>query len=617
MTGAARAILLLTTLTTLGWSTSISAADATAPPILPMDEVRPGMTGIGRTVFEGQRVDGFDVRILAVLRNTRPRQSMIVARLEGGPLERSGVLAGMSGSPVFVDGRLIGAIAFSFPFAKEPIAGITPIAEMLEAGSGATRAISTRLRPSWPSDSRTSSSDGMRDVMRAILDSAPTGMLGPAGAPAAEGEAWRSGAAVPIAVPLVFSGFEESALDHVRPFFSARGFAPIAGPSAAGTSAPGPALEPGAAVGLSLVEGDLDVSATGTVTHIEGDRVWAFGHPLYNLGPTAFPMKKAIVHSVLPSLYQSSKIASVTETVGVFEQDRATAMSGRMGAGPRMVPLDLHLVSPRGGDRHLSFRIVDDPLLGPVLVYLSLLSTLQSHERANGAATLRVEGRLRVRGHAPVRLADTFASNQPASDAAALIAAPLALIVANDFEETAIEELEVRVEADEKERRATLDRIWLERTGPLRRGARLSLRALLRTYRGEVRAVDAPLDLPATVAPGRYVLAVLDAASLTRFEQREARDLLRAPRSLDQLLHLMADMRRNSSLYVRLLRAEDGVAVSGGSMPGLPPSILTVLQTAPTSGDVVPLHATSVLDREVPLDLVVRGARTLPVVVEP
>ena len=219
----------------------------------------------------------------------------------------------------------------------------------------------------------------------------------------------------PVALPLVFSGFETDTFDWARGVFSAMGFAPVMGGGGGPAPGPLPDLAPGAAVGVSLVEGDLDLSVTGTVTHIDGDRVYAFGHPFYNLGPTRFPLKKAWVYSIFPSLQVSWKIAAALDAVGTMDQDRSTTISGRLGEGPRMIPVEVHLRSPRASERTFRFRMVEDELFTPLLGYVALLSVLQGHERAIGAATLRVDARLALAGGREVRVRDVVASDQAAA----------------------------------------------------------------------------------------------------------------------------------------------------------------------------------------------------------
>ena len=247
----------------------------------------------------------------------------------------------------------------------------------------------------------------------------------------------------PLALPLVFSGFDPDTFGWARGVFSSMGFAPLMGGGGGGTSpGPIPDLAPGATVGVSLVEGDLDLSVSGTVTHLDRDRVYAFGHPFYNLGPTQFPLRKAWVHAIFPSLQVSWKIASATDAIGTLDQDRTTAVSGKLGPLPQMMGVVVRLRSPRSSERVFRFRVVEDELLTPLLTYVSLLSVLQGHERAFGAATLRVEAALTLAGGREVKVEDVVASEQPAQQAAAVVAGPLALLAANDFEKVAVETLD-------------------------------------------------------------------------------------------------------------------------------------------------------------------------------
>ncbi|HUG51990.1 MAG TPA: SpoIVB peptidase S55 domain-containing protein, partial [Vicinamibacteria bacterium] len=261
------------------------AVERGIPAVFPLDQVKPGMTGIGRTVFAGTTIEEFKVEVIGVLENIGPKQSMIVARLEGGPLAKTGVIAGMSGSPVYIDGKLVGAVAYGFPFSKETIAGITPISEMIDATrTDAPRAASTRFPaaigphgPKAPLD-RESFVAALRRPLPAIPLSA--------GALRGNVPGHLAGQSLgPLSLPLVFSGFDPATFEWARGIFASMGFTPVMGTGGKGALPPGgiPDLEPGGAVGISLIEGDMDLSATGTVTHIDNNRVYAFGHPFYNL----------------------------------------------------------------------------------------------------------------------------------------------------------------------------------------------------------------------------------------------------------------------------------------------------------------------------------------------
>ncbi|HEY7445007.1 MAG TPA: SpoIVB peptidase S55 domain-containing protein, partial [Vicinamibacterales bacterium] len=303
-----------------------------ATEFMPIDQVKPGMVGVGRTVFEGSKIEEFKVHVLGVIRNViGPRRDLILARLEGGPLATTGVIAGMSGSPVYIDGKLVGAVSYSLgQFSREPIAGITPIAEMIEATSTDAKrppmaqrasldgpitheslAAALRVAFSWvrPFAERPG------DVQ--VLGGADFGSLTPQ-----VGTMLR-----PIASPLAMGGFNNEVATLVSTMFSGTPLLPVVGGTAAVAAADEPKpLQPGDAFGIDLINGDLTLGSTGTVTHVDGTRLYGFGHPLYNLGPTKFPLTRAYVHTLIPSLAASVKLASSGATIGTIEQDRATAV---------------------------------------------------------------------------------------------------------------------------------------------------------------------------------------------------------------------------------------------------------------------------------------------------
>jgi hypothetical protein len=600
-----------------GLLAALCARAASGAEAMPLADVHPGMQGVGRTVFEGARVDEFGVRILGVLENAvGPRQSLILARLEGGPLADTGVIAGMSGSPVFVDGKLVGAVAYAFPFGKLPIAGITPIGDMLAAADNAApRAPSARLRPP---DEAALRAPLDREALAAALRPPPRSRRVEVGT-ALRGEPLPPGLAgaslSPLALPLVFSGFEPETFEWARGVFSAMGFAPVMGGGGATAPGPVPDLAPGAAVGVSLVEGDIDLSVTGTVTTIDQGRVYAFGHPFYNLGPTRFPLKRAWVYSVFPSLQVSWKIAAALDAVGTMDQDRATAVSGRLGEAPRMIPVEVRLRSPRASERTFRFRLVEDELFTPLLGYVSLLSVLQGHERAFGAATLRLDARLVLAGGREVRLHDVVASEQPAQQAAAALSGPLALLVANDFEKVTLERIEVQAEAVETLETATLVRAWVDRPLPLRPGTEAPVRIQLRTHRGDTVTETMTLKVPASAPTGSYTLLVSDAATMDAMEQREMRQGFVA-RDMDHLLRTLNRLRTGSRIYARLTRPGGGAIVGGEYLPALPASVLSVLSSPDQGTSVVPLSASPVWSGDLATDRAVSGWRQIAVSVE-
>src|SRR5437867_2094307 len=584
-----------------------------------VNEIRPGMVGIGRTVFDGTHVEEFRANILGVLENViGTHRNLILARLEGGPLANTGVIAGMSGSPVYVDGRLIGAVSYALgSFSKEPIAGITPIAEMTDSTSFSdTRPTGARVHIDYPltRDNLTAAFRKALNWNRPFADRPDETHLAGVSAVAGLGGSQLGTLLRPIATPLVMSGFEPELADVFGSAFREQGFVPSGGGAAGFRTGEAPfegPLKPGDAVGVMLVSGDLQLGGTGTVTHIDGDRVYAFGHPMYNLGPTEFPMTRAYVYTVLPSLFSSMKLSSTGEIIGTFSQDRATAIAGRLGPGPRMIPVTISLQSDRATKRSFHFDVVNDQLLGPLMTYASILNTLNSYERQLGSATFQVRGTARVRKHEPIQFDNLFAGEQAAMGAAAYVVAPVTYLMGNDYEKVDVDGVDITIGTVEEPKTATLERVWLDDPRP-RAGRSVPLKVLFRTYRGDDIVRTLPIQIPPN-ASGTLSVLVSDGARLGLAEQREARST--QPRSVDQVIKSLNKARRNNTLYVKLLGSDAGAVVNGELLSSLPPSVLGVLEADRNGGTFNPLHNATLGEWELPTEHAVSGSRTLTITV--
>ncbi len=582
-------------------------------PQMSVADIRPGMVGIGRTVFSGTQVVEFKANILGVIENVIGTQrNLILARLEGGPLATTGVIAGMSGSPVYIDGKLIGAVSYALgSFPKEPIAGITPIAEMTDATAlGATRPPGSRVKVEFPL-----SRDGLIAAFRRALtwsrpfaDRPEDARL--VGASTIAGFGGREVATMlrPIATPLSMGGFEPELADTLGAAFSDLGFVPMGG--AAGLRPgdmpfDGP-LKPGDAVGVTFVSGDLELGATGTVTHIDGDRVYAFGHPMYNLGPTELPMTRAYVYTVLPSLFSSAKLSSTNEIIGTFLQDRSTAIAGRLGAGPSTIPVSLTLTSPRSPSRTFKFAVSRDQMFTPIMTYTALVNTLTSYERQYGVTTYGVKGSLKLQKHDAIQFENLFTGEGAVSATSAYIVAPVSALLVNDYETVAIDAIDLTVASTEETRSSVIERVWIDDPRP-RPGRTIPVKVLLRTYRGEDVIKTIPITIPAN-ARGALTVLVSDATRLTQSEQREARP---QPRSVPQLVRALNKARHNDRVYVKLVSADAGAVVNGEPLAALPPSVLAVIEADRATGNVTPLATAPLGEWNVQTDHTVIGARSL------
>ncbi len=587
--------------------------------IMPVADVRPGMVGVGRTVFRGATIDEFTVRIIGTLKSVvAPQRDLILAKLEGGPLADTGVIAGMSGSPVYIDGKLVGAVSYQLgQFPKEAIAGITPIGEMTDATAlttaRASRPVAISLQGAVPA----------RDLL--ALWRADLGPARAFGAAAADVIASLMSADLPrpvttdlrpIAVPLVVGGFAEGMLERLVPSLAGTAFVPARASSQTRPqplAATAPALVPGDAIGVALMAGDLSMGATGTVTQVDGDRVYAFGHPLYNLGPTAFPMTRADVIAVLPSLVSSSKLATLGAVVGTISQDRATAIAGRLGAAPALVPIRVTLTSGRAPARTFSFSVVNDQLFTPLLTYLAVANVLTSYERQTGAATYVVRGDARITGQAPIRFDDVFVGDQGAANASAYVAGPLTALYRNATAPFTIDGITLAIEADEQARTAEIERVWVD-DNPVRAGRPAQVHVQLRTFRGDTQLFDQAIDIPAN-ASGALQLLVTDGP---RLAQQDARDIRRGElQSVAQIVRAANRGRRGDRVYLRLSSPAPGAVIDGEPMPGLPASVAAVIDADRPAGGSTSLRSVPRGEWELVVPFAVSGSRQLTLTVDP
>jgi hypothetical protein len=555
---------------------------------MPLADVRPGMKGVGRTVFSGQQIEEFQVEVLGVLNNIAPKQSIILARLTGGQLAKTGLMAGMSGSPVFLDGKLAGAVAFAFPFATEPIAGIRPIEEMVSQAAGGPMAARAEgnIAPGRgnPAETWAGRRPALLDLVAAYQqpDQQPEILLPPAPRPIG-----RDPQLVPIATPVSMAGFSERTFDLFGPSLERLGLRPmqgIGGQSAAGSELDRqPAIEPGSMISVGLIRGDLDLSAAGTVTHVDGSRLYAFGHRFLASGPTEMPMMRSSVVAVVPNLATSFKIAGSGELLGKVVLDRSTGISGVLGEKPRLMPLQVGVRSKQGRNTY-RLEMVDDPFLSPFLLQMALFSAVDATERQVGAASYRVQGEVEFsNGLPPLRLDNMFSAPSMAGfQLAASTAVPLAFLMQSGLDDVAVRNIRVDIESLDEEKSLEIDRVWASRTR-LRPGETVRLTAALHGKNGEevLRSVD--YEVPLGMKPGELQISFSDAASLNLMEWQSLFANGKA-RELPELVRAINRLRRNDRLYIRLWRPGRALRVHTEKLPAPPASLASVLSLPAAAG---------------------------------
>lgn len=568
-------------------------AAATGPlPTIGLDELAVGQRGYGLTVFTGSEPERFEAEVIGIMRNVSPETSFILARLSGRGLEEIGVAGGMSGSPVFFDGRLAGAVAFSWPFSTEPIAGITPIRAMRE--------IPTETLPPntpWGSPSPVPAASGgppveVRDLasgrLAETLLEQSLGRLAPR----------LPGGGVP-GIQWSLAGFgprSEQLLQRALGERSVAAVAPVGEMAAGGDGGSAAAeLAPGSPVAAVLIDGDLKLAATGTVTDVADDQVLAFGHPFLGLGPVQVPMAVAEVVTVLSSRYSSFKIANVGPVLGSFQQDRAAGVRGRIGAAAPTVPLRVRV---RGEDeREFRMELASMPLLTPSLLAAASLGSLDAASYAGGVQGLDLTARFELAGHPDLVVEQSFDGNGAATQAMVLLFGYATFLLDNEMETVQIERIEVDLAQSSRPRTATLAGAHAERT-VVQPGETVSLNLDFNAYRGDRFRRSVEIPLPASLPGGRYHLFVgdgpsTDAARLA-LEKTE-------PETLHQALDFLSGLHSNRELVVLGVLPAPGLAVAGEVLPDLPGSIRSLWASGASSAKRLRLAITQEMVRDMPM----------------
>jgi hypothetical protein len=571
---------------------------------LPLEQIKAGMTGKGKTVFEENKIEEFDVEILDVLYNIAPKRNIILAKLKGEIFDKAGVIQGMSGSPVYVSGKLIGAVAYSIgDFAKEAIAGLTPIGEMLSIEREGTAKSS--FSPQIPFKKNLSLEE-LFEINKELL-------------PPRSSFISKGQTLAPLGIPLVFSGFSSNTFEKAKVFFSDLGFYPVrggpSGQSLQRISSPDLALYEGDPVAVQLVRGDIDLSAVGTVTHVDGNKVFAFGHSLYNLGPVDYIMSKARVITVVPRLSTSFKMSSTDVLVGSFAQDRIPGMFGKIGKIPKLVPINVQMTDKEGSIKNFKIEVVTDKILTPALVNLSLASILSVEERALGDLSLELRGDVYLENGMSVHLEDLFSGsfNTSGTRLSNLIAAVVYFLINNEFTELSVHRIDLSVRTSEEAKFSYLEKVWLDKY-EVSPGERIRIKVYHRTFRGTTMLQEVGIIAPQLPSGSEFQLVIGDAASMAQVEMSQYKRGSFIPRSLNQLIRVLNNLRKNNRIYFKIIASKPGIFLKGEEMPNLPPTMKSMF-SSPRAAASAPteLNKSTLSEYQLPLPYVFNGAVVIPI----
>ncbi|PYV83894.1 MAG: SpoIVB peptidase S55 [Acidobacteria bacterium] len=564
---------------------------------LPLSQIHAGMRGVAYTVFQGTTPEAMDVEVLGVLKNANgPKGDIILVRLGGAKAEYTGVVAGMSGSPVYFNGKLAGAVAFRIgEFSKEPIAGVTPISEMLEISALDSTPTNIPVQAkSGPSLTAKTSGPG---VQNSQVQSFANYLK-------------------PIDTPLVFSGFSEEAVQKFAPQFAAQGIVPVMGVgSASDVKQPDP-LVAGSAVSAVLVRGDMDIAATCTVTYIDAAHLLACGHPLMQFGVIDLPMTKAQVLATLPSPLNAFKIVNATETVGSFVQDRHTGILGEFGKKAEMIPVTL-TIHGGTGPKQFHYEVLNNARLSPVAISTTVFNALHGVNEYGDETTYTMKGAIGVNGFPEVKLQDMYSTadgGQPAAMlAASSIGGAFGRIYDNPYSTPEIKGLQLDFEITNERRWAKLESARTD-VSEARPGDEITVEVLLRPYRGEAVIEHVPVRIPPSASKGSTLhVLVSDGEMLDR--------LRRGPNGGQKLdlastIGVLNKEHVNNRVYVSVLNEDPEAMVADKVMPAIPLSVMNVMDGM-RGQDMTVLGESSVSEAATkPLDFVVSGAQLLPITIK-
>lgn len=541
------------------------------------DDLKPGMKGYGVTVMRGATLEKFNAEVLGVLKNTSPGRDMILCRLSGLDLERTGVIAGMSGSPIYIDGKLVGAVAYAWPYGKDPIAGVTPFSQMLSFTEATERrGLAGAEKPVRVGLSSPIKVDGK--LFDAVTVSQSDG-----GAKLDETDGlWMQ----PLRAPVSATGFSTHSLRLLRERFPESGLVPVQGggvPAKLNEEAKRAKIEPGAALSVALISGDFDMSGIGTVTHVDGNRVWGFGHPFMSLGGCDLPLMTGWVHTVYPRLTVSFKMGSPVQAVGVVNADVSTGIAGWLGRQPDLLPMSMSVRREPGGDRHqFNVQVVRQKQLLPGLVYAALTNSVDMEGDLPEEMTASFTCRIEIEGQDPIEIKDTFAGpSYSGGRAPSNLYNPVALIVgqlvSQPFKPLRIKRIDCDTVILPGRLAAELETVELE-SDTYAPGETIKGTAWVRPFKGNLTKVPFSLRVPVDLPEGSYTITVTDGTNAARVELR-GKPHLAVPQDekrLVEALRLLTSGKR-TDLVARLPLPITGVTLDGKPLSDLPAGVAQIL----------------------------------------
>ncbi len=559
----------------------------------PLSKIKEGMVLTGKTALKGEKLSEFKVRVSGILENVYPGQSFVIGEILGDYYKETGVIAGMSGSPVYYDGKIVGAVSFSFSFTKRAIAGITPYEEMIKMVKKSAPQVHIDI------NFKSAFEKKIYNSLFKILKS-------------------KINTNINYKIPLRLSGFNYTFVNKISKDFSVLNM--MAVPAGRGKikipekiNIDDVSLKDGDPINVHLAIGDLDISAGGTVTHVIGNKFYAFGHPFFNLGKVAFPVSKASVIDVVPNYQSSFKLSSIVKYVGKITEDRTSGIKGEIGSFPELIPIKVTMNYLKPVE--FEVKIVKDKLLTPLLVYNVIANIISTEAKAYGELSLKVNGAVYLKNGKSVRYDDIFSSANSGGDLSMMYASLAYILTDNPIKNFQIDRIKLEITPFEKNRVARLKRVIASkyRAKP---GERVSFSLYYKPSDGKIMKEDISVPIPPIKKGSKLYILIGDSKTLQKFETRTYKDGFRFPSDEPSLLRALNNLRKNNIIYFKVMTLKKSVFINGYDYSGIPPSFFSFILPAQKDYNYTYPKVTTFKDYALPIDYKFEGSALIKLEIE-
>ncbi len=561
-----------------------------------VDQIKPGMKGIGKTVFFGTKIEEFQVEVIGVYKNViMPKSDLIWVLCSGGPIDEAGVISGMSGSPVYIEGKLIGAIAYrAGSFAKRPIAGVTPITEMLSIIGKSEKDGSTGLTNTIDFD--------LPFIAKEEIENGQDDQKGSDLLPI-----------VPIQMPVTMGGFSQRTIEYASPIFRRLNMTPVQGGGASVYEKDENVRpEPGSVAVIEFVRGDYSVFGSGTITYIDGDKILAFGHPLSGYGKISLPVSVGKIGLLVPSMSASTKQGLPIKTIGTLVQDDQYGILVDANKQPSFIPVKIKINSVNGYQEY-NFEVVKSRLFSSSYIYLTALDTITNATKSVGDYTIKSHSEVNIKGYPKLVKDNVFSGTDP-SVVATQFTMPIFQIIRNKFEEVDIEDITLEITFEEKQTSATIDDVRINKT-TVKPGDSVMLTISITPYLQDTITKEIEIAIPKDMPEGRALLRISDASASSSWDRTRA-PMRSKVTDLRQIIKQIQEEESNNTIIIDLFYPKAGVTVRGEELPALPLTALNIISSTKQVGTSGPTLGTIFSRQKVQTDFVISGSANLQIVID-